>query len=80
MTQTVIAVAAPAPEPEHQHSWRPVPSSVGLFACVDVRCSCFALCPCCLGSLEVALLAVRSIEHLALYWCPSHTARGEDAP
>jgi hypothetical protein len=79
MTQTFVAVAAPAPEPEHEHSWRAVAGSVGLFACVEARCPWCAVCPCCLGSFEVALLALRSIEHLTLYWCPLHQARGDDA-
>lgn len=76
MTQIAIAVAAPAPEPEHQHAWRKLPDSVGLFACTNACCSWCAVCPCCLGSLDVALVAQCGIEGMALYWCPAHQGGG----
>lgn len=74
MTQTSVVVAAPAPE--HEHCWQRLPGSVGLFACLDVYCPWCAVCPCCLGSLDVALLAQRGIEGMALYWCPAHQGGG----
>ena len=64
---------------DHRHSWRRLPDSVGLFSCTDRRCLWCAVCPGCLGSLDVALLVRDGIEGMALYWCPVHAAGGEDA-
>ena len=64
---------------DHVHQWRRLPDSVGLFACCDRRCLWCAVCPGCLGSLDVALLVRDGIEGMALYWCPVHAAGGEYA-
>ena len=40
---------------EQCHAWRKLPDSVGLFACRDRGCLWYAVCPVCLGSLDVAL-------------------------
>jgi len=64
---------------DHQHSWRRLPDSVGLFSCADRRCLWCAVCPGCLGSLDVALLVRDGIEGMALYWCAVHQGGGEYA-
>lgn len=63
---------------DHEHSWRRVPDSVGLFACTGTRCGWFAVCPACLGSLEVALRVRESLSRVALYWCPAHPVPDEE--
>lgn len=63
---------------DHEHSWRRVPDAVGLFACMGARCGWFAVCPACLGSLEVALRVCESLSGLALYWCPAHAVPDEE--
>ena len=64
---------------DHVHQWRRLPDSVGLFACRDRRCLWCAVCPGCLGSLDVALLARDGIEGMALYWCAACARGGEHA-
>ena len=61
---------------EHRHEWRKLPDAVGLFTCTDRRCLWWAVCPGCLGSLDVALRARDGIEGMALYWCPAHQGGG----
>ena len=61
---------------DHRHQWRKLPDSVGLFTCADERCLWWAVCPACLGSLDVALRARDGIEGMALYWCPAHQGGG----
>jgi len=62
---------------EHRHEWRKLPDSVGLFTCADRTCLWCAICPACLGSLDVALRARDGVFGLALYWCPAHQGGGE---
>ena len=64
---------------DHWHCWRRLPDSVGLFSCRDRCCLWCAVCPGCLGSLDVALLLRDGIEGMALYWCAAHQGGGEDA-
>ena len=64
---------------DHMHEWRRLLDSVGLFACRDRRCLWCAVCPGCLGSLDVALLVRDGIEGIALYWCPACTGGGDYA-
>ena len=64
---------------DHRHSWQRLPNSVGLFSCRDRRCLWCAVCPGCLGSLDVALLVRDGIEGMALYWCAVHRGGGEHA-
>ena len=61
---------------DHTHEWRKLPDSVGLFCCADRRCLWCAVCPACLGSLDVAIRARDGVERLALYWCPAHQGGG----
>ena len=63
---------------DHRHEWRKLSDSVGLFTCVDRRCLWCAVCPGCLGSLDVAIRARDGIEGMALYWCPVHQGGGND--
>ena len=62
---------------DHHHRWQKQPDSVGLFTCTDRRCLWCAVCPGCLGSLDVALRARDGVVGLALYWCPAHQGGGE---
>ena len=61
---------------DHQHEWRKLPGSVSLFTCTDRRCLWCAVCPACLGSLDVAIRARDGVVGLALYWCPAHQGGG----
>ena len=61
---------------DHRHEWRKLPDSVGLFTCTDRRCLWCAVCPACLGSLDVAIRARDGVVGLALYCCPSHQGGG----
>lgn len=61
---------------DHRHEWRKLPDSVGLFTCADRRCLWCAVCPGCLGSLDVAIRARDGVVGLALYWCPAHQGGG----
>ena len=63
---------------EHRHEWQRQPDSVGLFFCVDRRCLSCAVCPACLGSLDVALRVRDGVVGMALYWCPAHQGGGCD--
>ena len=58
------------------HAWRKLPDSVGLFACHDRGCLWYAVCPLCLGSLDVALRVRDGVVGMALYWCPAHQGGG----
>ena len=62
----------------HSHEWRKLPDTVGLFSCVERGCLWCAVCPGCLGSLDVALRARDGVVGLALYWCPAHQGGGYD--
>jgi hypothetical protein len=62
---------------DHTHEWRRVPDAVGLFFCTDRRCLSCAVCPGCLGSLDVAIRARDGVVGMALYWCPAHQGGGE---
>ena len=64
---------------DHRHSWQRLPDSVGLFFCTDRRCLWCAVCPGCLGSLDIALLVRDGIEGMALYWCAACARGGEHA-
>jgi hypothetical protein len=72
---TVFVLAGDA----HSHSWRRLPETVGLFCCAGAGCQWFAVCPACLGSLDVALQLRDGIDGVALYWCPAHSACEEGA-
>ena len=61
---------------DHRHEWGKLPGSVGLFTCRDRRCLWWAVCPACLGSLDVALRLRDGVVGLALYWCPAHQGGG----
>ena len=61
---------------DHCHRWEKLPDSVGLFACRDRDCLWYAVCPSCLGSLDVALQVRDGVEGMALYWCPAHQGGG----
>ena len=64
---------------EQCHAWRKLPDSLGLFACRDRGCLWYAVCPACLGSLDVALQVRDSVVGawgMALYWCPAHQGGG----
>jgi hypothetical protein len=61
---------------DHVHAWRRLPDSVGLFACRDRGCLWYAVCPSCLGSLDVALRVRDGLVGLSLYWCPAHQGGG----
>ncbi len=63
---------------DHEHSWRRVPDAVGLFSCEGERCGWFAVCPACLGSLEVALRVRDGLSGMALYWCPAHPVLAQE--
>lgn len=58
------------------HEWCKLPDSVGLFACRDRGCLWYAVCPGCLGSLDVALRVRDGVVGMALYWCPAHQEGG----
>ncbi len=58
------------------HEWDKLPDSVGLFACRDRECLWYAVCPGCLGSLDVALRVRDGVVGMALYWCPAHQGGG----
>lgn len=72
----VVALASDA----HGHEWRRLPDAVGLFFCARHGCQWFAVCPACLGSLDVALRLRDGIAGLALYWCAAHGNAVEDVP
>ena len=61
-----------APGAEHEHGWVRLPGTVGLFVCRDESCLWVAVCPGCLGSLDVALRAEAGIVGMALFWCSFH--------
>jgi hypothetical protein len=61
---------------DHSHEWRKLPDAVGLFCCTDRRCLWCAVCPGCLGSLDVAIRARDGVVGMALYWCPAHQGGG----
>ena len=61
---------------EHRHEWRKLADSVGLFSCRDRGCLWCAVCPGCLGSLDVAIRARDGVVGMALYWCPAHQGGG----
>ena len=61
---------------DYLHAWQRLPDAVGLFACRDRGCLWYAVCPCCLGSLDVALRVRDGVVGLALYWCPTHQGGG----
>ena len=61
---------------DHRHEWRKLPDSVGLFTCGERRCLWCAVCPGCLGSLDVAIRARDGVVGMALYWCPAHQGGG----
>ena len=61
---------------DHRHEWRKLPDSVSLFSCTDRRCLWCAVCPACLGSLDVAIRARDGVVGMALYWCPAHQGGG----
>ena len=69
-----VAVAVAADD--HEHEWRKLPDTVGLFSCVERGCLWCAVCPGCLGSLDIALRARDGVVGLALYWCPAHQGGG----
>ncbi len=54
----------------HEHSWLRRRGSVGLFRCSG--CATSAVCPGCLGSIDVALWVDQGVSGLVLYWCPLH--------
>jgi hypothetical protein len=58
---------------DHGHVWVRLPGTVGLFVCREEMCLWAAVCPGCLGSLDVALRAQAGIVGMALFWCPFHT-------
>ena len=62
---------------DHRHEWRKLPDAVGLFACRSGACQWFAVCPGCLGSLDIAIRARDGVVGMALYWCPVHQGGGE---
>ncbi len=64
---------------DHLHAWRRLPDAVGLFACRERTCLWYAVCPACLGSLDVALRVRDGVVGLALYWCPAHQGGGSYA-
>ena len=68
-------VVASASE-EHRHEWRKLPDAVGLFSCRYRGCLWCAVCPGCLGSLDVAIRARDGVVGMALYWCPAHQGGG----
>jgi len=72
-----VGVVVGLAQDDHLHRWRKLPDSVGLFTCTDRGCLWCAVCPACLGSLDVALRARDSVVGLALYWCPAHQGGGE---
>ena len=57
---------------DHRHVWVRLPGTVGLFVCREESCLWAAVCPGCLGSLDVALSAQAGIVGMELYWCPFH--------
>jgi hypothetical protein len=61
---------------DHTHEWRKLPDSVGLFACRDRGCLWCAVCPGCLGSLDVAIRVRDGVVGMVLYWCPVHQGGG----
>lgn len=61
-----------APAADHRHVWMRLPGTIGLFVCRDELCLCAAVCPGCLGSLDVALRAEAGIVGMELFWCPFH--------
>jgi hypothetical protein len=63
--------------PLHLHVWTRFPDSVGFFHCCDHTCLWCAVCPGCLGSIEVALWVREALPGLVLYWCPRHSSRVE---
>lgn len=60
----------------HLHAWQRLPDAVGVFACRERGCVWYAVCPACLGSLDVALRVRDGVFGLALYWCPAHQGGG----
>ena len=63
----------------HEHDWIRLLRTVGLFVCRDRACLCCAVCPGCLGSLEVAQRLREGITGPLLYWCPVHDPSREEA-
>ena len=61
---------------DHAHDWQRLPDSVGLFCCMATCCQWCAVCPGCLGSLDVALRVRDGVVGMALYWCPVHQQGG----
>ena len=61
---------------DHTHCWHKLPDSVGLFTCIHRGCIWCAVCPGCLGSLDVAIRARDGVVGMALYWCPAHQGGG----
>jgi len=60
------------PGADHRHVWVRLPGTVGLFVCGEETCLWAAVCPGCLGSLDVALSVQAGIVGMELYWCPFH--------
>ena len=82
LAQRVDALALPGglDVPDgHQHRWVRFSDALGLFHCRDFSCLWCAVCPGCLRSLQVALLAHQGIAGEALYWCSAHNGGGEHA-
>jgi len=55
---------------EHGHEWIHDSGMIGLFHCADLSCDGHAVCPGCLGSIDVALNAPAA--GLVVYWCVLH--------
>jgi len=56
----------------HEHAWVKLPESLGLYVCRDDACLWCAVCPGCLGSLDVALRVYAGIDGVMAYWCAVH--------
>ncbi len=56
----------------HYHVWTRFPGSVGVFHCGDRACLWCAVCPGCLGSLDVALCLADGLPGVVLFWCAQH--------
>lgn len=57
---------------DHVHVWERLADTVGFFQCRSRKCPWCAVCPGCLGSLDVALQVEQGIGGLQLLWCSSH--------
>jgi hypothetical protein len=72
-SQPLTLVPSVLPASVCLHRWSRLPGAVGLFGCA--RCGDRGVCPGCLNSLQVALVAADA--GFTVLWCADHRGSGE---